>query len=132
MPPTLRVSMPCARAYIKPHSDSDFNFHSSQEINFWVPVTKVFGSNTLFVESSPGYADYHPLELGCGDVARFWGYSCRHYTVPNTTDATRVSFDFRVIPKSEFDPGSPGFVAGRVGDYPFVDFTPQQQQQHQH
>ena len=31
-------------------------------------------------------------------MIRFWGHSCSHYTVPNDTDHTRVSIDFRVIP----------------------------------
>lgn len=34
---------------------------------------------------------------GPGSVVRFWGHSCAHYTVPNDTDHTRVSIDFRVI-----------------------------------
>ena len=29
-------------------------FHQRGQINFWVPVTKVYDTNTLFVESAPG------------------------------------------------------------------------------
>ena len=32
---------------------------------------------------------------------RFYGYGCRHYTVANSSNSTRVSFDFRVVPVSE-------------------------------
>jgi|Transcript_53289 hypothetical protein len=35
-------------------------------------------------------------------VGRFWGSQCLHYTVPNETGVCRVSFDFRVIPRSCF------------------------------
>jgi hypothetical protein len=116
-PPTLRISMPAAHAYIKPHRDGDYKFHQEQEVNFWVPVTSVFGNNTLFIESAPDAQDFHPLELQYGQMARFWGYACKHYTVPNDSDHTRVSFDFRVIPKSLFVPDFPGFRAGKIGDY---------------
>ena len=36
-----------------PHTDSMY-FHQRGQINFWVPLTKVYDSNTLWVESSPG------------------------------------------------------------------------------
>ena len=41
----------------------------------------------------------------------------RHYTLPNGTDVTRVSIDFRVIPRSKyyavrFQDGRPRFVVG--------------------
>jgi hypothetical protein len=75
---------------------------------------QVWGSNTLHVESKPGLGDFHPLELRRGQLCRFWGNQCQHYTVANQTDATRVSFDFRVIPRSMYT----GAFAGYIGDYP--------------
>jgi hypothetical protein len=39
---------------------------SGAEVNFWVPLTRVFGTNTLFVESAPGRGDFRPVELGYG------------------------------------------------------------------
>ena len=35
-----------------------------------------------------------------GEALRFNGLNCMHHTVPNTSDRCRVSFDFRVIPRS--------------------------------
>ena len=29
----------------------------------------------------------------------FWGNQCLHYTLPNDTDTTSVSIDFRVVPR---------------------------------
>lgn len=99
-PPTMRCQMPSPVAACSPHRDSDYAAHHGAEINFWLPVTRAWGSNTLQVESEPGKADFHPLELGPGEVAIFNGSRCLHYTEANRTDSVRVSFDFRVIPRS--------------------------------
>ena len=74
------------------HRDVD-NGHPSAEINYWLPLTRVGGSNSLYSESAPGLADYAPFESGYGQLTRFWGAQCMHYTLPNETDRTRVSFD---------------------------------------
>jgi hypothetical protein len=44
---------------------------------------------------------------------RFNGNRCRHYTEANSTDSTRVSFDFRVIPRSLWRADHKGLI----GDY---------------
>ena len=38
-----------------------------------------------------------------GEFIRFDGNRCWHYTTANDTGATRVSFDFRVVPIELFD-----------------------------
>ena len=78
------------------HRDVD-NGHPSAEINYWLPLTRVGGSNSLYSESAPGRADYAPFESEYGQVTRFWGAQCMHYTLPNETDRTRVSFDVSAI-----------------------------------
>jgi len=95
--PTLRVQMPGEHAPIKMHSDSDYLQHPA-EVNFWLPVTRVWGNNTLHLESAPGKGDFQPLELEYGQYCRFWGNRCRHYTCANDTGATRLSMDFRIVP----------------------------------
>ena len=37
----------------------------------------------------------HPLEGKFGTAFRFYGNGAYHYTVPNETDITRISIDFR-------------------------------------
>ena len=74
------------------HRDVD-NGHPSAEINYWLPLTRVGGSNSLFSESAPGRADFAPFVSEYGQLTRFWGAHCLHYTLPNETDRTRVSFD---------------------------------------
>ena len=122
-PPTIRVSMPSRAPTIQPHCDSQYPRHQNSEINFWVPVTRAFGNNTLHVESSPGAEDYHPIDMDVGQFLRFNGYNCRHYTHPNDTGHTRVSFDFRVVPTSLYkeyvSEGATGRKRdkGKIGDY---------------
>jgi len=88
-----------------------------------VPITPVFGTNTLWVESRPGRHDYHALELGLGECVRFYGNQCMHFTVPNDTPHTRVSLDLRVVPGPCFEDDPPegrsadGQAMFRVGGY---------------
>ena len=100
--PVLRVGVPSKKPLNPKHCDAQYH-HQAGELNFWMPLTAVWGHNTLHVESVPGRGDYHPLELGWGRVARFWGNRCRHYCVPNDTGFTRVSIDFRAMPVARFD-----------------------------
>jgi hypothetical protein len=99
--PSLRVHMPHTRALGVPHCDRDY-FHQPSEINFWIPLTRVFASNSLTAESAPGRGDFAPFEAGPGEFVRFYGNGARHYTVENLTPLTRVSLDIRVVPRERF------------------------------
>jgi len=112
-PPTLRVVFPSDRATGRPHRDSEYIGHEASEVNFWVPMMDVFGSNTLQSESAPGVGDFRAWELGYGEFMRFNGSYCSHHTLPNQTISTRVSFDFRVIPRSWWLDN----FGRRIGDY---------------
>lgn len=100
--PVIRVVMPSPHYATVMHRDSEYG-HVAGEINIWVPLSQVFGSNSLFVESFPDRGDFHPLEGSMGDAFVWWGNQCRHYAEANQTNATRVSFDFRLIPKRFWD-----------------------------
>jgi len=104
--PILRVVLPGSVAPTALHSDADY-WHDPNEINYWVPLTTVQGTNSLWSESRPGAGDYHPFEAHAGQAVRFYGNRCRHFTKPNTEDSTRVSFDFRIIPQQLFRPPKP-------------------------
>ena len=61
--PTLRVHLAgTGRSLGVPHVDADY-FHQPGELNWWLPLTPCWGSNTLWCESEPGAADYAPFEL---------------------------------------------------------------------
>lgn len=113
-PPTLRCQLPGTRPLGHSHRDDEYEGHQGEEINFWLPLTRTWGSNTLHVESSPGRGDFKPLELSYGDLFRFHGGQCEHYTLANDTGFTRVSLDFRVIPRSVWR----NEFGGRIGEYP--------------
>ena len=73
------------------------------ELNYWLPLTACWGANTLWCETRRGAADYIPFEMaGPGTYQRFWGNQLRHFTQPNDTGSTRVSFDLRCVPLSLF------------------------------
>jgi len=75
------------------------------EVNFWMALTDPqLTGTTLWVESSPHAADYHPLQVGPGEIAAFHGTLCRHHVPPNHSSYTRVSLDFRVGIGKYFDP----------------------------
>ena len=106
--PNLRCHLPgTGRQLVLRHCDADY-LHQPHELNFWLPCTPAFGTNTLWVESAPGRADYRPMELRVGELLRFYGHQCDHYSVPNESGATRLSLDFRVVPRSHFLERYPG------------------------
>merc|ERR1711907_775248 len=72
------------------HTDGEYE-HPSGEINFILPLTPMFGSNSLYVESEPGKGDYSPVTQRPGFVFRFYGNQCRHFNVVNLSGHTRVS-----------------------------------------
>jgi hypothetical protein len=96
--PCLRVVRP-GEFSIGVHSDTSYGF-SQANINFYVPLTSIRGSNSLVLESMPGLEDWDDICADYGSVVRFYGALCAHFTPENTTNQTRVSLDFRVIPGS--------------------------------
>jgi hypothetical protein len=83
------------------HYDAQFN-HPLGEINFWVPFTRTTEYNTVWTESERDKGDFHPVLIDNGNILQFYGNQVWHYNRINRGDATRVSFDFRVIPLSEY------------------------------
>jgi hypothetical protein len=112
--PTFRVHLPNNVAVGKKHRDADYN-HPAGEINFWVPLTQVWGNNGFWVESTPDKGDFHPIgSMNYGDVFRFYGNKCQHYNNINDTGSTRISFDFRVIPYSKYTPSHATSVKSKM------------------
>ncbi len=101
--PSFRIGLPGGLAVREFHVDSDYN-HQIETVNFWLPVTKAFGTNTMWVENAPHSGSYNPAELEPGQFLQFDATMLRHGNLPNTTGKTRVSFDFRVIPLKAYRP----------------------------
>jgi len=92
----MRVVMPEGPNTTNLHCDADYH-HPPAEVNWWFPFTRVSGSNSLFIESRPGAGDFEPVALEYGQVLRFYGNLCQHYSVQNTSPTSRVSCDVRVL-----------------------------------
>ncbi len=102
--PSFRIQVPNQTAVSNWHYDSDEDHkHPMWEINFQIPLTKMFDTNCMWLESVPGLGDFSPAELETGQYLIFNGNMCRHGNKTNTTGVTRVSLDFRVLPMSRHD-----------------------------
>lgn len=99
--PTFRVQFPNNLGVGEMHKDSDYR-HQDGELNFWTPLTPVWGSNTIWVEASRGGCNYQPWTLKPGQVLVFDSVNWRHGNLRNKTGRARVSFDFRLIPASRY------------------------------
>ena len=111
--PNLRISLPNNVAVSTWHKDSDKdNLHPSGEINFFLPLTKAFDTNTLWIESNTNKNDFNPINIDYGQLFIFSGGKLTHGNKINQTGKTRVSFDFRVLPFENYNP-----------DYPFKTRT---------
>ena len=102
--PSFRVNQPGGKAIYVPHCDGDkLHKHPAGEINVFMPLTKSFGNNSMYVESIPGLGDYNSVDLDYGEVFMFYGNRQRHLNKYNDTEKTRCSFDLRVIPPANYD-----------------------------
>jgi hypothetical protein len=94
--PTFRVAQPENVGTFGWHKDSDYN-HNPKEVNYYVPMTKGYDTNTIWHESEPGKEDFKPMTVDYGDLVEWDGANCMHGTKINETGDTRISFDFRVL-----------------------------------
>lgn len=98
--PTLRVMFPNNKAVGDWHRDREYN-HPLEEINVWVPITSASNTNSIWLESSFDKEDYEPANLDYGQFLIF-DSGLKHGNVLNKENKTRLSFDFRVIPRSKY------------------------------
>ena len=95
--PSIRIQY-MESVTIPPHSDSDdIGKHPLGEKNFIIPITDMFGTNTIHIESEPGKQDYKPIHLKSGELFYFNGNTCKHYNEKNIENKLRISLDFRVM-----------------------------------
>jgi hypothetical protein len=121
--PTLRLHFNQNWATPEFHTDTqDGYFHPPGEINFIVPITECYGNNSVWIESLPKKGDYHPVKMQFGDLLKFSGGTHRHGNKLNDTNNSRISFDFRVLPLTKYNPNYVKTSATRttkfiVGEY---------------
>jgi len=83
------------------HRDRDYGVQSGR-LNLWIPLTKVWGSNSIWIESEDGKEDYTPAKLSYGQALIFDGANLHHGSKWNLTKSSRVSFDLRFAPCHQF------------------------------
>jgi len=83
---------------VPPHYDSDEKGrHPIGENNFLVPITSMYRTNRLFIESEPGKKDFNGIDMNYGELFMFDGNRCTHYNQRNIEPTLRISLDFRTI-----------------------------------
>ena len=95
-PPSFRFHYCGSRSSVF-HRDKDFGVEDGR-INVWVPLTEVWGDNSLWIEDSIGTKNYSPIQMNPGQALVFDGVNLGHGSKINTTNSTRISFDFRALP----------------------------------
>ena len=88
---------------VPPHYDSDdIGRHPIGEKNFIIPITKMYGTNRLFIESEPNKKDFQGIDLNYGEIFYFNGNKCTHYNMKNIENSLRISLDFRIITVKDY------------------------------
>src|SRR5215472_9323904 len=105
MRPNFRVQLPGNIAVRGFHRDRDDN-HLKTEINCWLPLTPVSDTTAVWIESWEGAGDHRPAVVQPGELLVFDGSNLEHGNRESTSATTRVSFDFRVVPGSVFQPSN--------------------------
>lgn len=118
--PTFRTQLVNNLGVFEFHKDKAYK-HNQEEINFYLPFTDAYDTNTIWVESQEDKGDYAPMNVLYGQTVMWNGCHLMHGNKENKTLNTRVSCDFRVIPLSKYqeDDGSSIYTKMKfvVGEY---------------
>ncbi len=123
--PTFRICYPNNVAIGEYHKDKhyrDSNWAEQvQELNFFLPFTNAFDSNTIWVESEENKKDFSAMECNYGECIRWDASNLTHGNKINTTGKSRVSIDFRVIAYDNYIPSDTGSINHnikfKIGEY---------------
>lgn len=112
--PTFRLHFPGNIAVGEFHRDRDYRdlewAKRVNELNFFLPITDAFRTNTIWVESEEGKEDFSPINAEYGQIVMWDGSNLLHGNKINEEASTRVSFDFRVMPFSRYEPSDKGSI----------------------
>lgn len=104
--PTFRVCYPNNIAVGEFHKDKHYRniewAEKVNELNYFMPLTNAFDTNTIWVESEEDKGDFAPMNCNYGEIIQWDGSNLSHGNKLNKTGKCRISVDFRVIKKSEY------------------------------
>lgn len=75
-PPSFRLHY-SQRGSSSFHRDRDYGVKNGR-LNLWVPLTRVWGENSIWIESEVGKEDFAPVELSYGQALIFDGSNLCH------------------------------------------------------
>ncbi len=104
--PTFRVHLSGNLAVGEYHKDKQYRKKEWAELvgetNYFLPFTDTNESNTIWSESQEDKGDFSPMLLKLGECMEWDGSNLTHGNKINDSDRTRVSVDFRIIPRSRY------------------------------
>jgi hypothetical protein len=123
--PTFRICYPKNIAVGEFHKDKWYRngdwAAKVKELNFFLPFTDAFDTNTIWVESSEDKNDFGPMVCKYGEFIQWDGPNLLHGNKINTTGKTRISIDFRVIEYKNYIPSDYGSINTKskfkIGEY---------------
>lgn len=123
--PTFRICYPNNIAVGEFHKDKWYRDSAwavkVKELNFFLPFTDAFDTNTIWVESEEDKKDFTPMNCKYGEFIQWDGPNLLHGNYINETGLTRISVDFRVIEYSNYIPSEKGSInlntKFKIGEY---------------
>ena len=111
-PPSIRCHLSGAGTASAFHKDGEEKYGISKNVlNLWIPLTRVSGNNSIYIEDHMDSGNFHPVQLNPGELLVFDAFHLQHGSYPNDTSISRVSLDIRVVPKDISIARSLGFYA---------------------
>lgn len=115
IPPSIRCHLSGGGTASAFHKDGDPKYGvSANALNLWIPLTHVWGNNSLHIERDLGTNSFREVKLTPGEVLIFDAYNLTHGSYANDTKSSRISLDIRFVPDDLT-------IAKRLGLYALKD-----------
>ncbi len=112
--PTFRICYPNNIAVGEYHKDKWYRdgewAAKVKELNIFLPFTKAFDTNTIWVESQEDKKDFSSMDCEYGEFVKWDGPNLLHGNKVNNTGKTRISIDFRIIEYKNYQPSEHGSI----------------------
>ena len=100
-PPSFRCHLAGAGTISAFHRDGDPKYGLRPgSINGWLPLTIVDGNSSIYVETALDSKEFRSISMIPGELLLFDAFHLMHGSLRNDRQTSRVSFDFRFVPKN--------------------------------
>ncbi|ADB39707.1 hypothetical protein Slin_3705 [Spirosoma linguale DSM 74] len=98
-PPSIRCHLNGGGTASAFHKDGDAKYKiSANSLNLWIPLTRVWGNNSIHIEQSMNSGNFREVILSPGEILLFDAFNLTHGSFPNDTNSSRISLDIRFVP----------------------------------